>query len=341
KPSTQLTTVSERNGRNGKEKSSNCVSWKSASSSGSTAVGRSAAEAVTRSDGTKDAAYRSRASPIAAASASSRRQCSLPVWSTSCSPTVGRPSAIPQAMPTRRSSPGAASRSWTPLTIPVSGDTNVLRRGRTAAGGARARRRSVTGKRGLLIPGKRLCDVAESRARGAARHPVHVVDADAKLGRQLDRVERGRHVRIPEHDPLERQRSGDPGDDRGHRRSGWIGRRGLLEERELVGAVQIRRATAPKALEAARLVREVERPDRRVPAVERKHLEPRLALCQGLGVPVLERRQLRGRRGADREVESGDDRLRPLDEQAALPEQATDFGCERAAADNRHRRTPE
>src|SRR5262249_18179831 len=158
-----------------------------------------------RSAGTYEPEYRSSASPIAAASAASRDQCSLPVYESSDVPIVADPSASSQPMLTRRSSSGAASVSDRPRTTPVKGETNDRSRGSGSDAGVGVTRRSsrAGGNRHLLVPRKRRRDIHEAGARLAARHPMEMVDGDPESGQRLQCIEGGRGVVIAEHEPME------------------------------------------------------------------------------------------------------------------------------------------
>src|SRR5262245_48089586 len=234
-----------------------------------------------------------------------------------------------------RCSSGAASVSSTLWTIPVNRETNVLSRGSAwAAGVGWTGRSSTADSTDLLVPGERRRDIGDARTGGTAWHSMDVMHGQAEHHAELDPIERRRYVLVAENQPLERQGGPDTRNDRldgGGRR---IRRRHGLESSELFTCVEVGHAAEPKAFEATGLLRDVERTNRRVPAVERQHLQPGLARGQRLPVPVDQPRQLRRRRRADREIDIGWHRLVAPSLDAALPEQPAHLDRRRPAADD-------
>ena len=184
------------------------------------------------------------------------------------------------------------------------------------------------------MPGERRGDVGEVGADRAARNPVNVVDRQRDRRHELEGVERRRRVVVPEHEPAERELHGDR---RGKRVDGRAPGTppASLDQGEVIARLEIGSAPEPEALVAARVPREVERPDGGIPPVERKNLEPRERDASPL-VPRPEERQLVAIGSADRQS-TPDGPSAVVDRDTARAQEARDLHSR--AADQRSRPT--
>src|SRR5436190_2471581 len=242
-------------------------------------------------------------------------------------------------MLTSRNSPSAASVSDSPWTTPASGDTNDRSRAKVPSAGVWGTGRSSrsAGNRHLLVPGKRRRNVRQTRARVATRDAMQMVAREREDGERLEGVEAGRRVVVAEDEPVKRNLGGETAQDGVEPRGGRVAGRHCLEDLELPERTEIGRAPTAKALVAARVAGEVERPYRRVTAVEGKDLQPRLCRLERLAVPLPKPRQLVGRRSADDEIDAALDPAGPLDVDPAEAKEPRSVETGRTQADRADR----